>query len=144
MNASISAESLVEDVMQLVSLPDIFHKLEEAIEDPSVSLEKVADLIGGDPDLTLRLMGIANSCLFGFPAKVETLGRAITLIGTRQLRDIVLVTVVVKKLKQLEVELIDMDKFWRHSVSTGVIARTFACTSFVCPWKMAASCGTNK
>ena len=121
-----SLDNLVDDVVQLVSLPDIYHKLEQAIEDPLMSLDHVATLLGADPDLTLRLMGVANSCLFGFPAKVETLSRAVTLIGTRQLRDIVLVTVVVKALRQLDVELIDMSRFWRHSVSTGVIARAIA------------------
>ena len=126
MTSHHTVDSLVDDVIQLVSLPDIYHKLEEAIEDPNMSLDHVAELLGGDPDLTLRLMGIANSCLFGFPAKVETLSRAVTLIGTRQLRDIVLVTVVVKRLGQLEIELMDMSMFWRHSVSTGVIARVLA------------------
>ncbi|MEM7210237.1 MAG: HDOD domain-containing protein [Pseudomonadota bacterium] len=126
MSTAPSVDSLVDDVTQLVSQPDIFHKLEEAIEDPNMSLDSVANLLAGDPDLTLRLLGIANSCLFGFPAKVESLDRAITLIGTRQLRDIVLVTVVVRNLRQLNVELIDMDQFWRHSVATGVLARAIA------------------
>ena len=126
MSSPPTVESLVDDVIQLVSLPDIYHKLEEATADPNTSLNHIADLLAGDPDLTLRLLGIANSCLFGFPVKVDTLGRAISLIGTRQLRDIVMVTVVVKNLRKLDVELLDMTRFWQHSVSTGVIARAIA------------------
>jgi HD-like signal output (HDOD) protein len=126
MSSPPTVESLVDDVIQLVSLPDIYHKLKEAIADPDTSLDHIANLLAGDPDLTLRLLGIANSCLFGFSVKVDTLGRAISLIGTRQLRDIVMVTVVVKNLRKLDVELLDMTRFWQHSVSTGVIARAIA------------------
>ncbi|NOY63354.1 MAG: HDOD domain-containing protein, partial [Gammaproteobacteria bacterium] len=67
-----------------------------------------------------------NSPFYGFPSQINTISRAITIIGTRELRDLVLATLVVRTFNGLDNELISMEQFWRHSVTCAVVARVLA------------------
>jgi len=120
------AEQLVEDLQQLVSPPEVYYRLEGLINKPHASLNDIADVIRTDLDLSARLLRIANSAFYGFPAKIESIPRALATIGTRQLRDLVLATTVVRLFSQIPFELINMRLFWRHSMHTGLLARSLA------------------
>lgn len=120
------AEHLVEDVLQLVSPPEVYYQLEGLINKPTASLDDIADVVRTDIDVSARLLRIANSAFYGFPAKVESIPRALATIGTRQLRDLVLATTVVRLFSQIPFELVNMHAFWRHAMHTGLVARALA------------------
>ncbi|MDH3713454.1 MAG: HDOD domain-containing protein [Gammaproteobacteria bacterium] len=120
------AEQLIENVSQLVSPPEVYYQLESLIHKPHTSLDDIANVIRTDLDLSARLLRIANSAFYGFPAKVESIPRALATVGTRQLRDLVLATTVVRLFSQIPFELINMNLFWRHSMHTGLLARNLA------------------
>lgn len=117
---------LVDEVLQLVALPQVYQSVEEAIHDGSKSMDDIANLISADVDLSMRILGISNSALFGFASKVETINRALTLVGTQQLRDIVLATELMENFRNVPNNLIDMQRFWQHSILTGTLARAIA------------------
>ena len=98
----------------------------EMIRDPETSASDIGSVISEDPALTMRLLKIVNSPFYGFPSKIDTVSRAITIVGTLELLDLVLATAVVKTFSGLPSELVTMDVFWRHSLSCGVIARGLA------------------
>lgn len=95
-NGQPGLDLLVCEVDKLVSLPDIYYRLESAIESPSSTVDDFAKLLGSDPDLCARLLSLANSAFYSFPATIETIDRAISTIGLRQIRELVLVTTVLK------------------------------------------------
>lgn len=117
---------LVAEVKKLVSLPDIYYRLESAIESPTSTVEDFSRLLGTDPDLCARLLSLANSAFYSFPAKIETIDRAVGMIGLRQIRELVLVTTVMKTFSKITIEAINMNSFWEHSVAVGVLARSIA------------------
>lgn len=117
---------LIKGSVKLATLPEIFVKINEMVDDPSSSASDIGKFISQDPALTARLLKIANSPLYGFPSRIETVSRAITIIGTRGLRDLILATSVIKNFNRLPNEHLDLDAFWRHSLYTGVIARLIA------------------
>lgn len=119
-------EELVGSVQQLVSLPEVYYRLEEAIDDPDGCVDDIAVIISSDPDLTLRLLALVNSSLYAFPAQVDTVSRAVTLVGTRQLRDLALATLVVRRFSGLPLGIVDMESFWRHSLGVAVVSRAIA------------------
>jgi len=49
-------ESLVVEVDKLVSLPDIYYRLEETIVDPTSTMEVISNLLRSDPDLCARML----------------------------------------------------------------------------------------
>jgi putative nucleotidyltransferase with HDIG domain len=120
------AEQLIENVSQLVSPPEVYYQLEGLIHKPHASLDDIASVIRTDLDLSARLLRIANSAFYGFPAKIESIPRALATVGTRQLRDLVLATTVVRLFSQIPFEMINMNLFWHHSMHTGLLARSLA------------------
>jgi len=126
MNAPLTAQSLVNNVSQLYSLPDFYTRLDEAIRDPFSELQDLANILSDDAVICARLLKLANSALYSFPSKIDTITRAITIIGTKQLGDLVLATCVVALFRNIPKETVDMDSFWRHSIATGICARVIS------------------
>ncbi len=122
----------VIDAAEFFSLPDVYIKLKKILDDPTFSMAKVALVISQDPAITLRLLKIVNSAFFGLRSKVETVDRAITLLGTDQVHDLVLTTSVTEAFNGLVTEVMDMPKFWKQSIRCAVIARLLAYASKGC------------
>ncbi len=125
-SAQRSVRALLSDVEGLVSPPDVCMRLFELIHLPSTGAADIAKVIAVDPNLTARLLRMANSSFYNFSRKIDTISRAVTVIGTTELYQLVLSISAVKTFAGVPNELVDMETFWRHSVYTGLLARTLA------------------
>jgi putative nucleotidyltransferase with HDIG domain len=123
---SISPRELVSGTIEIASLPEIFLRVNEMIDSPRHSAADIGRVISHDAALSARLLKIANSVFYGFPSQIDTISRAITVIGTRELRDLILATSVMRTFKGLPNELVTMEDFWRHSICCGLAARSLA------------------
>lgn len=121
-----SAYDLVKDLQSVASLPSIFTRLDKLINDSDSDLADIADIIAEDPGLSVRLLKIANSAMFNFPSEVDSITRAVAIIGTRQLRDLVLATQVITMFEHIDDSIFTMRSFWKHSIATGILARLLA------------------
>lgn len=119
-------EWLVDRTSTVYSLPLFYERLNEAINHPRTSIDDIAKIITEDQGLTARLLRLANSPMFGWFGKVDSINKAVTIIGTQQLRDLALAASVMGVFTGIPPELLNMASFWRHSVACGIIARTLA------------------
>jgi putative nucleotidyltransferase with HDIG domain len=117
---------LLDDVEGLVSPPDVCMRVFELIHSPMTGTREIAAVVGVDPNLTARLLRIANSAFYGFSRKIDTISRAVTVIGTTELYQLVLAVSAVQKFNNIPNELVKMETFWHHSVYTGLLARSLA------------------
>ena len=122
----VSPRELVSGVVRLVSLPEVCIRVNEMLEDVRVSAGDIGKIISQDTGLTARLLKIVNSSFYGFPARIETVSRAVTVIGLRELRGLVLAASAVEAFSKIPNEVLNMVKFWRHSVYCGVVAQLLA------------------
>lgn len=122
----IAPKDLVKGIAKLASLPEVCVRVNEMVDDPRYSAADVGKVISRDTALTAQLLRIANSSFFNFPAKINTISRAVTVIGERELRYLVLALSAVRAFNQVPVELTNMASFWRHSVYCGVVSRLIA------------------
>ncbi|MEE9382959.1 MAG: HDOD domain-containing protein [Nannocystaceae bacterium] len=74
-------------------LPNIAARAMEVAGDPTVSIRMLESLIQPDPMLTARVLGIANSPLYGKAGQVKSLRNALMLLGVSLMRDILYQTV---------------------------------------------------
>jgi putative nucleotidyltransferase with HDIG domain len=125
----MNISELIQGDDQLATLPDIFYKLNAAIEDPDCTFDDIGEIISIDPGLTARLLRIVNSAFYGFSTQVETVTHALTIIGTDQLAQLVLATSVMGQFKGIPSDLLDIESFWRHSIAAGLAARSIASLS---------------
>jgi len=117
------AEDLVKGVVKLISLPEIYIRVSQALEDENHNAKQIGDIIGHDPALTARILRIVNSAYYSLASQVELVSRAVSVIGEDDLRNLVLATSAVDTFKRIPNQLVDIDLFWRHSVHTGIVAR---------------------
>jgi len=82
----------------------------------------MAAAIEMDTDLSARLLRTVNSAFYRLASPVETISRAITIIGTLDLRDLAMLTVARRLFTGIPGELMDVGRFWSDAVSTGVYA----------------------
>ncbi len=75
---------------QLPSLPAVYSKLTEALKDPHVSMEEIARIVRMDVAISAKLLKLVNSGFFGLPKRVTNVKRAVTLLGTRIMKDLTL------------------------------------------------------
>ena len=123
---SRSAEHIIKSTTQVASLPTIYIKIDEALSSANCTNTYLVDILSEDTALSARLLRLANSAMFNFPSKIDSISQAITIIGTQQLRALVLASSVMKLFKDIPEDLINMEMFWRHSIACGVCARIFA------------------
>ncbi|HEC18786.1 MAG TPA: HDOD domain-containing protein [Gammaproteobacteria bacterium] len=121
-----TAERVVRETQNISSLPTVYHQLSAAIDDPNSSNRDIEQVICTDSGLTARLLRVANSALYSFPSKIDTISRAITVLGTAQLRDLALATSVFTIFEGVSSERLDTRDFWSHSVACAVVARILA------------------
>lgn len=121
-----TAEQLVQDSLTLISLPAAYTRLQEVMASEGSGMKDVADVVSLDPALAARLLRIANSAYYGLPSQVETITRAVNILGTRQIHDLALATSVAQAFEGLPNELMDMSTFWYRSVMCGFLARELA------------------
>ena len=123
---TITAGELVKDIDGLVTLPDVYIRINRLLEDPNSSTADIAKAVSQDPSFTLRLLRVANSSLYSFPAAVTTAAKAVSIIGTAQIRSLALAMSVAKSFAGMPNELVSMENFWRHSLYCALIARRLA------------------
>lgn len=121
-----SPQTLAEQAGRLFALPDIVFKLQEMIYSDTSTVQDIAELISDDPALTARLLRLANSSFYSFPAKIDTISAAVTLVGTSEIYNLALATVVVGTMQTERLQQLDLNGFWKQSVLTGLVARNLA------------------
>lgn len=119
-------ESIIEQTDTLYSLPLFYERLNEAINHPRSSLTDIGRVIGDDQGLTGRLLKLANSPLFGYHTSVDSITRALTLIGIQQLRDLALAVSVIGSFSGICENVLSLHAFWKHTIACGILARNIS------------------
>jgi HD-like signal output (HDOD) protein len=122
----LDIQDLLDDDVSIASLPSVYHQFQEAMSSKNSSFAEIGDIIIYDSGLTARLLKIVNSAYYGLPAKIEKVSHAIGWIGTDELSNLLLSTVVVDKFNAIPDSLINMESFWKHAIACGLIARKLA------------------
>lgn len=124
--STLSLEELLEDVSGLVSPPEICFKVFELIDSKHGTAEALGDVILQDPNLTAKLLRIVNSAFYSFPSKIDTVSRAISIIGSAELYSLVVAVKAVRCFSKIPADLVNIDSFWQHSLYTALIAKDIA------------------
>ena len=97
---------------------EIFLRIHNPFENSS--FDDIGNVVSVDPSLTTHLLKIVNSSFYSFNPGIETVNHALTIIGTQQLRELVLASSIVEKFSGISETLVDMKSFWSHSIGCGL------------------------
>lgn len=117
---------LVQREVQLCSFPDIYFRIKEVLDSPRSSATHVADVVSKDTSLSAKLLRLVNSAFYGFPSRIDSISRAVTVIGSNELSTLALGISAINLFKDIPPNCVNMRSFWEHSVACGVYARMLA------------------
>jgi HD-like signal output (HDOD) protein len=102
--------------LELPTLPDIAIKIREMIDDPNVSADKLIRLLSADPVISAHIIKTANSAAFSSGSPVNDLRTAISRLGYRMLRNLVMLVTMNKLFKTGSPDISrKLKQLWDHS-----------------------------
>ncbi len=105
-------------IEELPTLPSALPRLMRLMEDDTVSAARVADIIAGDPSLTSKILKAANSAYYGFPQQIDTLDRAIALLGFNMVRSLAMSIGIMHSLPSVPpCSHFSEEGLWTHSLA---------------------------
>lgn len=108
------------------SIPMVAARCYEMTRSPHCDYNKLVELLSTDPGIAASVLRMANSPLLGVTRQVASLKHAITLLGVKRIRELVLSRYLVQKTGELSCNGIDLNYFWRLSLTTAILASKLA------------------
>lgn len=108
---------------ELPAPPQEAIRLAHACTRKEVDARELGKIICGDPALAAELLRIANSAYFGFASEIASIPRAVTVIGQRALRNLVLCLAMRDALRPEELPAFPVEQFWEAALRRAVCAR---------------------
>ena len=121
-----TALQYAEKAEKLCVLPDVYLRLKEMMDDEQSTLTDIANVIALDPALASKLLKVANSALFNFPREVDSISRAISILGTSEVHNLINTYGVTTAFSSIDTSIIDMDRFWEISVDCALLCKFLA------------------
>jgi len=114
-------------ISKMPPLPVTVARVIEICDDVNASPADLSKIINLDPVLTGKVLKLINSAYYGMVNEITSPVRAIIMLGINTVKNLALSTAILGNLgNSKNFCALDMDKFWRHSLSVGVISRLIA------------------
>ena len=118
-------QQFIERTQRLYSLPAVAMEVLRLTAEPRVDGRALKDCIELDPALTTRILRVVNSSLFGASRQVTDLNQALSILGMRPLKMLVLGFSLPKELfSEIEAEV--LARYWRRTLTKAAAARELA------------------
>ena len=115
--------SFLTRIESLPSLPDIYIKLIEALDDPDISIKKVGSIISRDLGMTAKLLKMVNSAFFGIGRHVMDPAYAVQLLGLESIRSLVLTIQIYTLFEDARNSSLDLEQLLDHSMNVADLAK---------------------
>ena len=119
----MNVNEYAEQVSELFVLSDSFIRIKELIDDENSTIDDIADVILLDPALTGTILKLANSSFFNYPGKIDTVSKAVLVLGITEIYNLVIAFFANKALKAIDAEQDYLDDFWLKSVDCALIVK---------------------
>jgi len=121
-----TALQYAEKAEELCVLPDVYLRLKEMMDDEQSTLVDIANIIALDPALSSKLLKVANSALFNFPREIDSISRAISILGINEVHNLINTYGATSAFSSIDTSIIDMDRFWEISVDCALLCKFLA------------------
>ena len=123
---TIRLEMLADRVQRLPTLPTIYTRVSVLMADPNSSVAEIGRVVAHDQAIAAKLLNVVNSSFYGFRQQITTVTRAMTMVGFRGLKELMLALAVLPALGSLKHKEFNDAVFWSHAVGCAACARAAA------------------
>ncbi|PIE43005.1 MAG: diguanylate cyclase [Gammaproteobacteria bacterium] len=120
-------DALKTEISGLQVIPAVAVKLLQLTNDEHSSFDELIRVIETEPSLSAEVLRLVNSAFYGLPHKVNSIKRAVTLVGFSMVRQLALNLMFFKKLKGgARGRRLDQMCFWQHSLFVAAMSKIIA------------------
>ena len=110
----------------LPTLPVVVDRIISIASDESTTTEKLADIISYDQSMTNKLLKLSNSIYYAQKNPVETIKRAISVIGFDEIIGIALGMGILSSVSDKTGLTLDMKALWIHGIGVATVSKELA------------------
>ncbi len=122
----MKALQYAQSVADLFALPEGYLRVKQLMDSDTASLDEVAEVIMLDPVLTSKLLKLANSAIYSLPYQVESVSKALLVLGKTQVYNLVLSIGIASACSKVDTSAIDLERFWEQSINAALLAKFIA------------------
>ncbi|MGL1933191.1 MAG: GGDEF domain-containing protein [Desulfotalea sp.] len=112
----------IETQINLPSPPSIATQILDTLQKEDFCLDELERIVSADPALASKMLRLANSSFYSLSSEVSNVNRALSVLGTKVVKNIALSFVIASDLYESGEFAFDFDYFWRRSVTSAVAA----------------------
>ena len=113
---------------EIFVLSDSFIRIKELIDDERSTIDDIADVILLDPALSATVLKLANSSFFNYPGKIDTISKAVLVLGITEVYNLVIAYFTTDAFKSIDAEVDFLEDFWERSVDCALLVKYIGCT----------------
>lgn len=107
-------------------LPVAVTKIQAMLNDERATIDDFANVVKFDPTLASQLLKIVNSPIYNFRDPVDSVMRAVKILGTNAVYDLAISYGVTCAFNNFDKNIIDLERFWEYSVGTALFSQYWA------------------
>nr|WP_258539217.1 HDOD domain-containing protein [Dissulfurirhabdus thermomarina] len=123
----MTLERVFDTLTEVPTFPEVVQKALALLDDPMATMADVEELLRYDQAITANILRVTNSAHFGLPQQVSNLQTALALLGTDQIRQILMVSASLPYLSRpLNGYGLTARELWAHAIGCAVTAEILA------------------
>ncbi|MEZ0343611.1 MAG: HDOD domain-containing protein [Caldimicrobium sp.] len=120
-------EKIFERIDTLPPFPKTAQRALELLREEEVNYKELEEIIKTDPAIAANFLKLVNSAAFSLPQRVDSLLKAFMILGTEQIKLILLASVAGKYFsKDLTGYGVSAKDIWVHSIICGIVSEEIA------------------
>ncbi|GLX79111.1 HD family phosphohydrolase [Thalassotalea insulae] len=119
----MNALDYAEKASEIFVLSDSFIRIKELIDDEASTIDDIADVILLDPALSGTILKLANSSFFNYPGKIDTISKAVLVLGITEVYNLVIAYFTTKTFKSIKAPSKFLETFWEQSVDCALMIK---------------------
>lgn len=126
MSTTVNLKFSIAKLDTLPAMPAIAQKLLSLALDTDEGEAKLLKLIEQDPLIAAKIIGLANSPMFGSSRKVNSVSDASMLLGLTRVKSVAIGIATMSAVTKFPGGLLKANDLWLHSMSIALVMRTIA------------------
>lgn len=120
-------EKIFNKVDKIPTFPKVAVQVLDLLKEEDVDLREIERVMKSDPGIVANFLKIVNSPAFGLPQRVDSLFKALMLLGVNQIKFILIASVAKNYFDRNLVGYgLTAEEIWLHSIACGFIAEEIA------------------
>ncbi len=125
---SMTAIDYASQAGDIFVLSDSFIRIKELIDNESSTIDDINDVIIVDPALSGTILKLANSAFFNYPGKIDTISKAVLVLGITEVYNLVIAYFTEQAFKSIHADQDFLENFWEESIDCALLVKFLGCS----------------